>query len=331
MNKTLDITEQEYRNLPCPSYSLLKRLAKNGKKALTEEVVFKNPELLTFGDLVDCMLFTPEEVEEKFYFKPIKYPTGQIKELADYVVTKYPDKDYTIESILQDSKDLNIFGRKKDETRITTFDIDDFWNYIDHVHEAKGKKIFSEETKEKADYACSILCTSEKSAWMFQDLPEGEEFIDQMKIVFPYIVKKLKVMLDKTHINHNNKTIQPIDLKCTEFRLKSFPYVFVDQMYYLQATTYTLALRWLTRNDERYKNYTVLPFKFLVYSKYDQDVHIWTANKDWLNVGLVGKEGMKRIAGVNDLLTDYVNYVKKDYNVETFITENKETIIPMIK
>lgn len=325
MVEELKITETEYRGVKLPSYSLLKRIDTSGPKAILEE--FKGgSEVMEFGDLVDCLLLQPEELDNKFYFKAVEKPTGQILQLADYIIEHY-DINPTNDEIITLTRDLNIFGRKTDETRLTTFDNDLFWNYIENSREAKGKTVFSPKTLDDANQAIEILKTHHKTANIFHPSDNIEE-INQLKIKGEIKGKEVKIMMDKILINHESKTIIPYDLKCTDVRQKSFPYIFTKMKYYLQASLYSaILIGWAKEN---YPDYVVTEFKFIVYSRADRYPFVWVVSDTWLNNGFYGFVDYKnnKVKGVEELLEEYYYYVTTDnFTMERDFVENDEIYI----
>jgi len=316
MIKELKVTEREYRGVKLPSYSLLKRLDNLGPKAILTE--FKGgSEVMEFGDLLDTLLLQPEELDNKFYFKPIEKPKPQLQDLADFIINKY-NKNPANEEILELSKDLNLFGRQKDETRLKTFDVDEFWNYIEAKREANGKTVFSPKTLDDANTAIAILKTHEKTSHLFKE-SDDIEHIDQLKLCTIIDDMEVKGMLDKVILNHKEKIITPYDLKATDVKQRSFPYIFNKMKYYLQSSLYhRMIVDWA---KEYYPDYTVEEFKFIVYSRADRYPFVWVVSDSVLNNGFYGYTDYKekKIKGVVELLTEYYYYM----NSENFIIEKE--------
>lgn len=329
MIEELKITETEYRGVKLPSYSLLKRIDTSGPRAILEE--FKGgSEVMEFGDLVDCLLLQPEELDNKFYFKAVEKPTAQLLELADAVlesdiIPKYHDEIAAISDL---SKELNLFGSvKKEETRISKFNNDLFWNYLEAAEESRGKTVFSPKTLDDANQAIEILKTHHKTANIFHPSDNIEE-INQLKIKGEIKGKEVKIMMDKILINHESKTIIPYDLKCTDVRQKSFPYIFTKMKYYLQASLYSaILIGWAKEN---YPDYVVTEFKFIVYSRADRYPFVWVVSDTWLNNGFYGFVDYKnnKVKGVEELLEEYYYYVTTDnFTMERDFIENDEIYI----
>lgn len=325
MNK--QISEKDYRGLPMPSYSLLKELDKSGPRVLHPDYTRKfSSEALEFGDLVDTMLLQPEELDNKFYFESVKKPTGQLKILADYIIENYDAATYDNDDILKISYDLDIFGRRKDDTRISTFDTDIFWDYITASYNAYGKTVFSPETYSDAERAIDTLLTHKKSRHVFK-LEPHEEGINQLKLVFTYRGVELKCMMDRVVINHEARTVQMYDLKCTDVRQKSFPYIFNKLRYSLQAYLYHVALGMYV--EKMFNGYVLLNPLYLVYSRADRYPFTWRVSDNTLEEAKEGiVDGAKVIKGIDVLVDDYKYYVTaKVFNIEREFIEN--TYLPI--
>ena len=67
-------------------------------------------------------------------------------------------------------------------------------------------------------------------------------------------------------VNHNNKTIQPCDLKTTGHPEYEFYKSNVKWNYNIQQSLYTYIIKQAIIGTE-YENYTVLPYKFIVVNK----------------------------------------------------------------
>lgn len=334
MIEEIKTNEKGYRGVKLPSYSLLKRIDNSGPKAIISE--FKGgSEAMEFGDLVDCLLLQPEELDNKFYFKSVEKPTKQILELADAVYAQgfvydlgVPKTEIELSRVSDLSKDLKLFGSVKNEDiRITKFNTDLFWNYINALYESKNKTVLSPRTYEDAIEAIRILKTHDKTRDIFN--PSSDiEAIDQLKLQGDVDGQEVKIMMDRLHINHKTKTITPYDLKCTDIRLQSFLFIFMKMKYYLQSSLYSYILtQWA---KETYPDYVVEEFRFVVYSRSDKYPAIWVVSDTWLNKGFYGFTDYKnsKVKGVKELLNDYYYYMETNqFEIERDFIENNEIYI----
>jgi len=331
MVKELNITEEEYRGIKHPSYSLLKRIDNSGPREILKE--FKgDSEPMDFGNLVDCIMLQPDELDNKFYFKAVEKPTAQLLKLADFIVDMCKKEDIPLVNLINDidsvsriSDELNLFGSVKvPETRIKQFNNDLFWGYLQAVSESENKTIFTSDTLDDAIDAIKILRENDKTAHLFSPA-ENIDVIDQLKLVGTVAGHEVKGMLDKVIIDHENKMITPYDLKCTDVKQRSFPYIFTKMKYYLQAALYlALVVEWASKE---YPDYVVNEFRFIVYSRNDKYPFVWVVSDTWINNGFHGYVDYKgnNIKGITGLLDDYYYYVNnQQFTIEKEFIENSE-------
>ena len=339
MTERLNITESEYRGLKLPSYSLLKRIDDSGPKALIFDKKLDS-EAIDFGSLVDCRLLSPQEFDNKFFIDATEKPTGQLLELADYVIAndgKYEQSNGDVMNIselirLRDtyileyiSLQLNLFGSIKDsDKRVAKFDTDLFWNYLAAKRDSIGKTVFTPDILEESNDAVMVLKTHPNTAHLFSKSKNVEDF-DQLALVSNINGVDVKILIDKVRIDHENKTITPYDLKTMDFRSQFFKSNFIKFKYYLQGSLYKEVLsNWI--KEELQLGYALEDFKFIVYSRPDKYPSIWNMGLDWHYKGLNGFENIygDHEKGVYELLDDYVFYINNpEVRVDRKIAQNK--------
>lgn len=319
------LSNKEYRGLDMPSYSLLKRLDEFGPRNFTKSFKVEG-DAIDFGSYVDCVMFTPENAEEEFYFEAIEKPTGQILELADYIDGNLdPNLELNVEQVCEIADELGLFGGVKDhDKRIAKFNIDVFWNYLKSRKDAIGKTILSIDIKGEAEESIEIIKGHEKTKDVFY-LSGDEEGINQMQLIGSIRGVLTKVMLDRVVINHRVRTIAAYDLKCTDMRQVNFPYWFIKMKYYLQASLYNAMLTmWAAEN---YPEYTVEQFRFIVYSRSDKYPFIWKVSDSMLENGLFGYTDAKGMyhKGIEQLTKEYKYYKDTgNFSIEMEFIENSE-------
>jgi hypothetical protein len=325
MTERLNISESEYRGLPMPSYSLLKRIDESGPRALKYSKKYDS-EAIDFGSLLDCKLITAHEFDNKFYFDATEKPTAQLLELADYICANWDiTQSISIDSILDLSAELNLFGGTKDpEKRIAKFDNDLFWNYLEAKEDALGKTVFTPDTLAECCEAEIIIKTHPNTAWIFNP-SKDIEVLTQVMLVAEINGIEVKIMADIIILDHLNKTVTPYDLKATEMHMPAFKHHFVKMEYYLQGSLYKEAVsNWM--RDELQLGYALEDFKFIVYSRSDKFPFIWNMGSEWHKKGLYGFENVfgEKEKGVYELLDDYMFYSQNpEVEVNRKFIENK--------
>jgi hypothetical protein len=334
MTERLNITESEYRGLPLPSYSLLKRIGESGPRALKYAKKYDS-EAIDFGSLLDCKLLCPEEFNNKFYFDATEKPTAQLLELADEICRIRADGlSYADDAlgVLSVADNLNLFGSVKEVSkRIAKFDNDLFWNYLKAKQDSVGKTVFTPDTLSECAEAEQILKTHPNTAWLFKPT-KNLEVLTQVMIITNINGVDVKTMLDVVVINHDNETITPYDLKATEMHQPAFKNHFRKMGYYLQGSLYKEVLANYIRVDHdlcsKFLNdrYTLEDFKFIVWSRSDKYPFIWNMGSEWHKKGLNGFENIygEHEKGVYELLDDYIFYSEHpEVEVDRSIVENQ--------
>lgn len=326
MTERLHISESEYRGLPKPSYSLLKRIDESGPRALKYSKKYDS-EAIDFGSLLDCKLITAHEFDNKFYFDATEKPTAQLLELADHVNNLRVNFNQVLdkEDVLRITEELNLFGSIKDQDkRIAKFDNDLFWNYLKAKEDSRGKTVFTPDTLSECCEAEMIIRTHPNTAWIFNP-SKNIEVLTQVMLTTEINGIEVKIMADMIILDHLNKTVTPYDLKATEMHMPAFKHHFVKMGYYLQGSLYKEAVsNWM--RDELQLGYALEDFKFIVYSRSDKFPFIWNMGSEWHKKGLYGFENVfgEKVKGVYELLDDYVFYSQNpEIEVDRKFIENK--------
>lgn len=328
MTEVLNISEQEYRGLDLPSYSLLKRLDDSGPRAINRKYKLES-EAVDFGSLVDCRLLSPQEFDNKFFIDATEKPTGQLLELADYIFNNLQDRFdnyFKNNEYVEDlSRAIGLFGSIKDyDKRIAKFDTDLFWNYLQAKRDSIGKTVFTPDILEESNEAVMVLKTHPNTAHLFSKSKNVEDF-DQLALVSNINGVDVKILVDKVRVDHDNQTITPYDLKTMDFRSQFFKSNFIKFKYYLQGSLYKEVLaNWI--KEELQLGYTLEDFKFIVYSRPDKYPSIWNMGLDWHYKGLNGFENIygDHEKGIYELLDDYMFYINNpEVRVDRKIAQNK--------
>ncbi len=106
-------------------------------------------------------------------------------------------------------------------------------------------------------------------------MDDDSEGLNQLKFSLDYNGTLIRCMFDRIIVDHYNKTVQPIDLKTTGKAEEKFEDSVLHWNYYIQANMYTYILAHILSSDEYYKDFTILPFKFIVINKFTRTPIIW--------------------------------------------------------
>ena len=225
------------------SYSLLKNLdfsPRYAKSILEGKKTKKSPELI-FGDLVDCLVFTPEIYDNKFIVSNVSKPTGQMEIFTDYLIEANATAT-NFESIFCYEDAYKAILIKENKIKLQA-GLDKFIErfkiegkpYFDFAIQSTGKDILSIDDYQKAIEIKSILTTNLFTNKYFNivNLKEYQEIVYQYSLYFLIDEIECKGLPDILDFDHYSKTIRYIDLKTTYKSIYDFSKTFIFYKYYL--------------------------------------------------------------------------------------------------
>lgn len=241
---SLQITEEEYRELPEINYSLLSTFNNKSILAITEKQ--EETSSLLLGSLVDFMLTSDSSWRDKYIVLDSNIPLRavntikMIKEGFDLeysVVQNYPSNWKPETSINKYNSEIGNFVLEDDKIIVP----EDLFNKAADI----VKKI------QEHSLACLYFGNSQL------------EMYHQLK--FKAVIDNIgyKCMIDAIHVDSLHKCITPIDLKTTSKHIWQFPESFIYYNYWIQANLYTDILKENLKGTE-YENYTINPYRFVV-------------------------------------------------------------------
>lgn len=283
------MTEKEYRALDIDSYSSIKVFIEDRKKyykkfVLKEPIRDSETQSTLFGSLVDCLMFSPGEFDDRFTLSFTDVPKGQYGKLVDELmdVTKRSINDEgevtrDIEDMLEEAYN-NIkydrngtvvdFKRDSFEKVKTKFMGSDLEIYYRQLRLSYGKEVVDSSMVENALNVVNELKTNSVTT-------EIMSLVDSDKITiynqFPIIgnLQKLiegdatkeeanaKCLVDKLVIDHEKKEVSIYDLKTAWDNEGEFLNNYFKYKYYIQASLYFyLVAEWVS-SEESLREYKV--------------------------------------------------------------------------
>lgn len=322
--------DTDYRNVPGFSYSILKDIDENGPTALLEKVDKKST-ALEFGSLVDIIITDPTNRDKFFYTKAIEKPTASLLTLADELLKDYFILDYTYEKItdkqyiIDKIKSIGIWGKFKDETLISKFDNDLFYEYIKASIEADGKIISTPAFVEAVEHCANILLTHDYTRHLFEET-EDVEVLKQVPVFYKFKGSDGRGKIDLLRIDHKKKLISIYDIKTGAEVPSKFQNSFYHFRYYLQVVSYYMAVAYIISTIPEFASYTIDKFRFIYISKklpntpciYEVDDKLLNSFFDgWTDgTGMYNK-------GFYQLVAEYAYYTENEvYDTEKKIIDN---------
>lgn len=279
---TWNVSEEEYRSDDAISYSMLASFEREGFKIIPYLKDKKSSEALRFGSLVDTILTEPEELDNKFLISDISKITEIILNIIKNV---YENCDKTTNNlneidrnlILKSIKDFNYQSNWKDDTRINKV-IEEGSSYFSLLGLAGDRILISQYEYDLAISCVETIRTSEFTNKYFISTPDYFNTLEayyQLKFKYNKDGLNVRCMFDRIIVDHDLKTIQPIDLKTTGKDEEEFENSFLAWSYWIQSNMYSEILKLIIQEDEYFKHFTILPFLFIVINKNNKTPLVW--------------------------------------------------------
>jgi hypothetical protein len=274
-------TEAQYRAVEMDSSSSLKDFSQDRKKyykkyILGEKIEDKDSSAANMGRIVETLLMEPHLFDDKFYMSSCtSAPTGL---MLDFVEALYKHtKEATDENglvvrpmneLLEDAYKDSGF-KIKYEAVINKFigsDAEIYYNEIRTVR-TKGLTVVNTAEISIAEKIVEQLRVNSTTAPIVNLTNSSRyQIFDQMQVEgYTIDGHKFKSMLDKVVIDHNERTIQPYDLKCTWNVENFYEEYYLYRRAYIQAYLYYYAMLHMANDpNSEYYGYKVEYLKFIV-------------------------------------------------------------------
>ncbi len=323
------MTREEYFEYDAVSRSLLMKLLKHPKHAkdMIEGKEEEISEALLFGDAFDTLMFDGREAfEEKFHVMKYTNPFTDGRTL----IGKYTKKCMElIES--GESSVPSVYNEAYEYVKTKT---SDYNNLFDLFRENNGME-FMEEFELSTEQPClteeqynsiialkyQLLDNPFTQQYFIEEPVKGQdtydvgndrELIFQKVITWEYKGLECKIMVDIIELDHDLKTIKPIDLKTTSTKDHRYDGTLAKYNYPYQGAFYTIGLE--SWRDEHYPEYTIEPFRFIFSEKsgtFAPLVHILNEN-DRLVATKGGFKNYQEVKGIEQLVEDLEWHISKD-------------------
>ena len=283
---SLKITEPEYRKMPELSYSIISRFQSVGYDIEKLQEKVSSPSLL-FGAATDALLTGgQEEFERNFMVVDLPNIPDSASNCVRIIWNKYKDTYKHLNEIPMDilNTELQLNGfwpnsRYSAQARINGFfknPVEDYYqlNYI-----AENKSIITTELYMQILQAVNALktCSATKN-YFAEDNPwdNSIERLYQLKFRADLNGVGYRCMMDECIVLHDKKLIIPVYLKtscsCEE---KGFYFNFLQWHYQLQARLYSRILRANLDQDEYFKDFKILNYRFIFCHKDSCSPLVW--------------------------------------------------------
>ena len=319
----LNIPEDEYHNYPAWSHSLIAKYARNGFSSIaTLHDKFEPSDAMRFGSLVDSIITRGKETLNNYAVIKIDVPEAERKAL-EYISTRTSKalSDLSEESLMMLCDQCGYQTRWGYNARLSHLSA--YNEYYEKL--CSGKELVSESDWNDAVAIANVFHKDSYLKTIFgHGNKDGKEFIYQPQFVVDWEINskpiKIKIMLDLIIVDHNNKTIQPVELKTSKNPAYSFAENFVNMRYDIEAETYTDVLRKVCDTmATEYSDYVILPYIFTDISRTDMTPVSYVYDP---TNGFSYTKGNKTYSykGWEELLGEILFYEENNSKVPTYIT-----------
>lgn len=270
---SLNLSEKDYREYPCLSYSNLSKYDKEGYESINSMFeTFTTPSLV-FGSLVDCLLTQGEEAfNENYAVLNSALPPESILNIVTQLNESHAEASMLLisdEDIVLAADSYEYQKNWKAATRVTKIR-DLGGSYYNFLKASAGKTVVSKQDVDDAIKCVKVLKADMTTSEYFStDLFSDKEHLYQLQFAVKDTVTgiEFKGMLDLVMVDHRAKKIYPCDLKTTK-SIYTFEESFYKYRYYLQAAMYTeLLRRTIAEKCPELADYTLEPYRFIVISR----------------------------------------------------------------
>ena len=273
-------TEAVYRANMLDSSSSLKEFSMDRKKyyrkyILGEDVEDKDTQAATTGRVVETLLLEPELFDERFYMSScVEAPSALMLAFVNalYKFTKEATDDHgnvtrNFEDISKDAYVESGFKIKYEAVigKFVGSDAEIYYNEM-RVVKAKGLTVVTAEDVTNAEKIVEELRNNPVTKDVVNLVSSARYSVYNQLQVEGYQIDdmKFKSMMDKVVVDHEERTLQVYDLKCTWSVENFLEEYYLYRRAYIQALLYFYATAYFRDTNSEMSGYTVLPPKFIV-------------------------------------------------------------------
>jgi hypothetical protein len=273
-------TEAVYRASMLDSSSSLKEFSMDRKKyyrkyILGEDVEDKDTQAATTGRVVETLLLEPELFDERFYMSScVEAPSALMLAFVNalYKFTKEATDDHgnvtrNFEDISKDAYVESGFKIKYEAVigKFVGSDAEIYYNEMRTV-KSRGLTVVTAEDVTNAEKIVEELRNNPVTKDVVNLVSSSRYSVHNQLQVEGYEIDdmKFKSMMDKVVVDHEAKTIQVYDLKCTWSVENFLEEYYLYRRAYIQAYLYFWAATYFREDDQELAGYQILPPKFIV-------------------------------------------------------------------
>ena len=313
------VPEEVYRADPAYSYSTIAKYNREGFDNLAHLFDKTESPSLLFGSMVDTLLTDGEEEFNK-RFLVASFPVLPDSQLAVIKALKAKQlalnfDDIKDKDILETCLELNFQNNWKPETRVKVIK-ENGRTYYNLMTLAEEKTVVSDELFQDAQLCVQTLREYPSTKWYFaKDNPfDGVERLYQLKFKGAFNGIPLRCMADLLIVDHKNKVIIPCDLKTSYKPEHRFYKSFIEWNYWIQAQLYWYIIRQNLDNDEYFKDFTLLNYRFIVICNRTRIPLVWEYEDTQCTIDVEYADGKFICKNWRSIVTELDHYLKRPDN-----------------
>lgn len=277
------VDEATYRADPALSYSTLARYEREGFNNISKLFDKIETPSLTFGSAVDSII-TGGQDEFNSRFMVADYPSTPdsiiriVRTLFSFFSTTNSSLSTIDDEVIIKYTELyNYQPNWKPETRAKVIK-EKGKDYYNLLYLAGDKTIIDTNTYSDVRNAVNSLLNSLSTKDYFKENNPFEPEIErlyQLKFKGTFDGIEYRNMADLLYVDHKQKKIVPIDLKTSSHTEWDFYKSFVEWHYDIQARLYWNIIRQNLDNDEYFKDFELLDYRFIVINRGTLTPLVW--------------------------------------------------------
>ncbi len=296
------------------SYSSLNKLLFSPslfyKDYILRDREIKTDKYLVEGKLVHCLVFEPENLNDKFNIVPEKTPTDSTRKILHRVY----EKDSTVDImsaddlILEALKEQNLHQKLNEDSarlkKIQTPEAQVYWKFIANPN----VDVIDQETLQRCTEYAEIIKGNKDVISLFEsvqtdfDLDPVQTYAEKpLECALKDRPFGLKGIVDFYKVDDTEKLVTICDLKTTGKSIADFKETIDFYNYWLQAAIYAKLV--FENLDESQQDYNFI-FKFVVIDKYKQ-VYVFDVSPETLSAWTQGLEETLKVAEYHYTNRDY--------------------------
>ena len=318
MNRNIEREDKFYANKNFAfSYSSLNKVLFSPslfyKDYILKEREVRTDKHLVEGKLVHCLVFEPENLNDKFNVVPGKAPSDNVRKILKNMslytdAVKLADVDDKV--ILDSLIEFNLYqSLKADEARIAkvrTLDNEPYWEFLSN----NSVDVINQDTLLDCKAKAEVIKSNEEVMALFKNqstdfdldpiTTHAEQYLVSDLDGYPF---KLHGYVDYYTIDSESKTVTICDLKTSGKTVDVFSDSVDFYNYWLQAAIYSKMV-YDSLGDDR-DDYTI-EFKFIVIDKYNQ-VYVFDVSQESMANWAEGLGGVLKTANYH--------YTERNYSL----------------